>query len=198
MRIRYMCVDICVHTQYTRGFPFICMHTYTHASHPQKTLDKIEAQMERQKARAEFNFENPTPQMIEDAKKQGIDLTDKDVLHYLQTLQQRRENGESIEDFDSRDEAFMQSQADAENKKSGKRGNVNENGNSKEGGVSRETQTIIAVVMLVFVFYRLASMGLLMPILEYVFGVNSLSMQGEGVEEGDVDDMEDDGGEGAW
>lgn len=57
--------------------------------HAQEIRDKVEATKQaRMRRRKEVDFFHPTPEMIEDAKKQGIDLTDPQVQAMLHQLQE--------------------------------------------------------------------------------------------------------------
>jgi len=46
------------------------------------------------------DFRNPTKEMVEEAKKQGIDLTDEKVVEMLEQLQEETSGKEKIEDID--------------------------------------------------------------------------------------------------
>ncbi|CAD7948503.1 unnamed protein product [Amoebophrya sp. A25] len=61
----------------------------------------LDKQIEAAKAAflAPVDYYNPTPQMIEDAKKHDIDLTDPLVQAELAKLEERKRNGESVTDL---------------------------------------------------------------------------------------------------
>lgn len=66
-----------------------------HDEYAKEIRDKIEqAKLGRQRRLKQIDFFNPSPEMIEDAKQNGIDLTDPSVQQMLHELQeQERNNG---------------------------------------------------------------------------------------------------------
>ena len=68
-----------------------------------KVVEKFNAENAKRKEDFEqrkvenMNFLNPSEEMIQDAKKNGIDLTDPAIQSYMAELQNRKMNGESLE-----------------------------------------------------------------------------------------------------
>ena len=68
-----------------------------------KVVEKFNAENAKRKEDFEqrkvenMNFLNPSEEMIQDAKKNGIDLTDPAIQSYMAELQNRKTNGESLE-----------------------------------------------------------------------------------------------------
>ena len=63
----------------------------------QRKIDTFEQelQMRREKAmREQFDFENPTKEMVTEAKAKGIDLTDPAIVGYLKALRDEKVKGE--------------------------------------------------------------------------------------------------------
>ena len=112
-------------------------------------MSKIsEARKAEQKRQDAVDFLNPTPQMIAEAKEQGIDLEDENVRKYIMELQERRMRGENIDDIDE-DEAAEKSRERMASPPS--------------SGIN---MTIVWVAMFSLLAYRLFTTGLVWELME--------------------------------
>ena len=126
---------------------------------------KIDAELEK-KRREAVDFDNPTQQMIDDAKKRGIDLTDPVVRRYLQQLQQGA-NPEDVMNFDGEGDGGAAAGISGPGRIFGGRGSLL---SRAAHWIRNNNQTFVVAVVAIFFVWRSNRLGLLSQLYNMLTG----------------------------